>query len=149
MAANRVVTENRVAVLLSVIGNKAYGLLRNLLSPNKLAEQSYNTLVSALQKHFEPKPIVIAERFHFYRQVQGSGESIAAYLAELKRLSRDFAFQGHLEEALRDQLVCGLRSPSIQKRLLAEADLTYAKAVDLALGMEAADKNLLHAASST
>ena len=46
-----------------------------------------------------------------------------------------------MEEALRDHLVCGLHSESIQKRLLSEADLTLAQAVEIAQSMEAADKN--------
>ena len=50
--------------------------------------------------------------------------------------------QGHLKKALRDQLVCGILSSGIQKRPLAEADLPYAKAVELALSMEVTDSNL-------
>lgn len=47
-----------------------------------------------------------------------------------------------LNYALRDRFVCGLRSKSIQKRLLlTEDNLTFAKAYDLVQGMEAADKN--------
>ena len=37
--------------------------------------------------------------------------------------------------------MCGIRSESIQKRLLAEADVTLKKAVELAQGMEAAGRN--------
>lgn len=42
---------------------------------------------------------------------------------------------------MRDRLVCGLRSESTQKRLLSEADLTLARAVEIAQSMEAAHKN--------
>ena len=38
-------------------------------------------------------------------------------------------------------MVCGISDLQIQKRLLAERDLTLKKATDLALGMEAAVKN--------
>ena len=51
------------------------------------------------------------------------------------------AISKHLNEALRDRLVCGLRSENIQRRLLAEKDLSLQKAVDIAQGMEAADRN--------
>ncbi len=37
--------------------------------------------------------------------------------------------------------ICTLRSESIQKRLLAEVELTLKRAVELARGMEAAEKN--------
>ena len=39
---------------------------------------------------------------------------------------------------LRDRLVCGVQQDSIQQRLLAEKDLTYQKALELATAMEAA-----------
>ena len=44
-----------------------------------------------------------------------------------------------LEDALHDQLVCGLRNDQMQKRLLTELDLTLEKALQIAQGMEAAD----------
>ena len=48
------------------------------------------------------------------------------------------SFGNYLEEALRDRLVCGLGSEATQKKLLSEADLTLARAVDIARSMEAA-----------
>ena len=61
-------------------------------------------------------------------------------MAELRRLSTHCAFGDYLEQALRDRLVCGIRSESIQKKLLAEAELTLKRAVEIAVGMEAAEK---------
>ena len=48
-----------------------------------------------------------------------------------------------LHKALRDRLVCGLRNDTTQKRLLSEADLTLAKAVQIASSMESAEKQCL------
>jgi len=45
-----------------------------------------------------------------------------------------------MNQALRDRMVCGLLSDSIQKRLLAEADLTLAQVLPLSQGMKAAKK---------
>ena len=151
MMANAVKDDKKVAVLLSVIGSKAYGLLRNLLEPERPSEKDLDDLVTVLKQHFEPKPIVVAERFRFYRRMQAPGESFASYIAELKSLTRNCAFEGLLEEALRDQLVCGMRSLSIQKHLWREADLTFKQAMEIALSAEAADRhsNQLAQGSST
>ncbi|XP_052758524.1 uncharacterized protein K02A2.6-like [Galleria mellonella] len=46
-----------------------------------------------------------------------------------------------LEENLRDQFVSGLSSDDMRSRLFAEKDITYKKAVELALALEAADKH--------
>ena len=53
-----------------------------------------------LKKHYDPEPIIIAERFHFYQRNQKSGESIADYLACLRRLASRYKFGDFLSEAL-------------------------------------------------
>ena len=42
---------------------------------------------------------------------------------------------------LRDRIVCGIEDPKIQRRLLAEPELTFDKAFELSLVSESADKN--------
>ena len=139
--ANEVVDEKQVATLLSVIGGKTYALLRDLLAPDKPASKSLGQLKDTLRAHFEPKPVVIAERFQFHRRNQEAGELVAGYDAELRRLATNCKFGYYLSQAIRDRLVCGLRSESTQKWLLAEADLMLAKALEIAQSMEAADRN--------
>ena len=113
-----------------------------MLAPQKPSEKSYDELTKTLRWHFNPKPVVIAERFHFHRRVQSAEESLTEYVAELKKLAQSCNFGGHLDEALRDRLVCGMRSQGAQRRLLAEPDLTLDKALEIALAMEAAEKNI-------
>ena len=139
--ANGVAEGKQVATLLSVIGRKTYALLSDLLAPAKSADKSLKELKEALQTHFEPKPVVIAERFQFHRRNQEPGESVAEYKAELQRQAASCKFGDYLPQAIRDHLVCGLRSESTQKCLLVEGDLTLTKALDIAQSMEAADRN--------
>jgi len=82
-AANKVEDERKSSVLLNVIGAKIYGVLRSLLAPERPQDKSYDALAQALTGHFEPKPLLIAERFYFYRCDQAPGESITDYIAEL------------------------------------------------------------------
>ena len=139
--ANSIADDKKVAVFLSVVGGKTYSLLRDLLAPEKPQDKSLPVLFQKLKEHYEPKPLVIAERFYFHRRDQGTNESIAEYIAELRRLATNCEFGEYLNDALRDRLVCGLRNTGIQKRLLSEANLTLAKAGEIAQGMEAAEKN--------
>jgi len=69
------------------------------------------------------------------------GESITAYMAARRQLAEYCNFGNRLEEMLRDRLVCGVNAVKIQRRLLAEANLTYKTAVDIAVGMEVASRN--------
>ena len=85
--------------------------------------------------------MIIVERFQFHRRSQAANESVPEYEAELRRLATHCVFGNYLEEAIRDCIVCGLRNVSIQKRLLAEAELTLTKTLDIAKGIEAADRN--------
>lgn len=66
------------------------------------------------------------------------------YVAELRHLSTYCEFEGHLNDALCDRLVCGLRSENTQKRLLAIKKLTLQEVMDPAQEMETADKTLRH-----
>ena len=77
--------KRKVAVLVTVIGQKAYALLRNLLAPTKPHERKYAELVEEMKNHL--KPLTIAERFKFNRRKQHEGETIAQYLAELRKLA--------------------------------------------------------------
>ncbi|KAJ8044412.1 hypothetical protein HOLleu_07152 [Holothuria leucospilota] len=140
--ANRVKTDRRVAVFLSVIGAKTYGLLKSLIMPDTPSEKTYGELITVLKKHLTPKPLVIAERFKFHHRNQNDGESVSACAAELKRLSRCCEFGQFLQEALRDKFVCGIRNVTTQRKLLAQENLTYAKSLECALAMEMAEQNV-------
>ena len=134
--ANKITeAKQKVAVLLTVIGSKSYGLLRNLVSPAKPAEKKFEDIVEVMKNHLNPKPLIIAERFKFHRRNQGENESISQYVAELRKLSEKCDFGDYLEQALRDRLVCGLVSEKIQQRLLSEADLSLKKAFEIAQGI--------------
>ena len=94
-----------------------------------------------LKRHFELKPVIIAERFRFHRWDQSSGESIVEDLAKMCHLATHCQFSDYLNKALRDQFVCGLQNGGMQKRLLSKKEpLPLKKAVELALAT-VADKN--------
>ena len=63
-------------------------------------------------------------------------------MAELHSLSEYCNFGDTLEVMIRDRLVCGINDDGIQRRLLAEQDLTYKKVVELAQSLETAMQNM-------
>ena len=75
---------------------------------------------------------IIAERFHFYQRNQLAGESIAGYVAALRKLATHCEFEEKLQEALRDKFMCGLRKEATQRKLLTETKIpTIEQAVEL------------------
>ena len=106
MIANEIKEEKKiVATFLTSVSSKTYNVLRDLLAPVKPSSVKLTDLVTTLRDHYEPKPIVIAERFHFHRREQREGEGMAAYSAALKKRSEHCAFGAFLEETLRDRFV--------------------------------------------
>lgn len=122
--ANGIKDERKLHMLLALVGAQTYQLLTNLVAPKKPGEHTYAQVKEKLTAHLKPKPIKIAERFRFYKRQQQPSETMADYIAELRRLATTCEFGTFLDEALRDKFVCGLFKESIQRRLLAEADLT-------------------------
>ncbi|UYV79636.1 K02A2.6-like, partial [Cordylochernes scorpioides] len=136
LANDIVKPERRKAIFLTLIGAEIYALARSLASPKELSFVEYDNLIKLLTDHFSPKPNIIVQRFLFNKRNQGD-ESVSAYIAELRRLSEDCEFVD-LDDRLRDKLVCGLRNESLVKRLLSEKDLTFEKALNLAICDESA-----------
>ena len=140
--ANDIKSEaKQLAILLSVCGPRTYKLIRSLLSPQEPKDVSFADIVKQMTDHYQPKPSIIVQRFKFHSRSRKQGESVATYIAELKRLAEDCKFGEFLEQMLRDRIVCGINDPRIQRRLLAERELTYKSAFELAQSMETADQN--------
>ncbi|KAK7909596.1 hypothetical protein WMY93_014280 [Mugilogobius chulae] len=146
---NKIDAEVLVPTFLSVVGGKTFNLLRSLVQPAKPGDKTYAEIVEILKDHYAPKPLIIAERFRFHKRNQEDGESVAQFVAVLKRLSEHCDFGLSLNDTIRDRLVCGLRSEAIQKRLLTETNLTLKKATDISTSMEMAAKEAQQLSAST
>ena len=118
------------AILLSVVGDKTYKLIRDLVAPKKPMEKSYKELVELFNTHLEPKPSVIVERFKFNSHFLCEGETAAQYLAELRNMAWYCEYRQNLDEMLCDQLVFGINDgkicttlPAIRERADIEMNL--------------------------
>lgn len=139
--ANDVATDaKKRSILLSECGPATYKLLRSLVGAERLTTDSYADLVTALKSHYDPKPSVIVQRYKFNSRNRPQGESVAKYVAALRSLAEHFNYADVLNDMLRDRLVCGVNHEKIQQRLLAEKDLTFAKAMELASAIKSAEQ---------
>ncbi|XP_077507188.1 uncharacterized protein LOC144116318 [Amblyomma americanum] len=148
------------ANLLTLCGEQTYDTVCALIQPSTPAAVSYDDIVAALQKHYDPRPSEVYSRARFQRRDQLEGETVSAYIAALKKLAahcnfgtltttatgqeRDAASSANttmlpLDVMLRDRFVCGLSDESLQQRMFAEKDLTFNKAYDIAVRAESAD----------
>ncbi|XP_077513139.1 uncharacterized protein LOC144124386 [Amblyomma americanum] len=128
------------ATLCSVCGPATYAIVRFLCSPDAPSAVAYDEIVRSLSNHFSPRPSVTVQRFKSGTRQQQPGESIADYIAELRRLSEHCDFGASLYDMLSDRLECGVRSETLQRRLLAEPELTFGTAREKAIAMESAQQ---------
>ena len=103
------------AIFLSVIGAGNYKLLSSLVAPAKPGDKSYSFLVDKLSEHFTPAPSEIVERFKFHTRFWKPGESVTAFVSELRSIAKYCNFGDTLETMLRDRIVCGINDAVIQR----------------------------------
>lgn len=133
--------QRKKTILLSVCGASTYKLIRSLLAPTTPERAGYDDIVRKMKEHTNPKPSTVVQRFRFYSRVQTAAESVAEFVAELRRLSTDCEFGETISVMLRDRLVCGVRDERIQRRLLQDPELTFERAMSTARAMETATKD--------
>ncbi|RVE41173.1 hypothetical protein evm_014177 [Chilo suppressalis] len=131
-------TTSKNSYFLHYIGADLYDTLCDLVSPTTPERRTYEANVLTLTNHQDPTPLEISEYYKFHHRLQKEGEPIKDYIAALRKLASTCNFGSFLSTALRNQLVCGIRSQRIKDRLLEVRDLTLEKAIDIAAGMESA-----------
>ncbi|XP_077498038.1 uncharacterized protein LOC144108747 [Amblyomma americanum] len=147
------------ANLLTLCGEQTCDTVSALIQPSTPAAVSYDDIVAALQKHYDPRPSEVYSRARFQRRDQLERETASAYIAALKKLAahcdfgtltttgtrqeRDAASSANttmppLDVMLRDRFVSGLSDESLQQRMFSEKDLTFNKAYDIAVRADSA-----------
>ena len=64
--ANEIKDEQKLHLLLVLVGSQTFRLLTSLVAPKKPGELTYDEVTEKLTGYFKPKPIKIAERSRFY-----------------------------------------------------------------------------------
>ena len=128
--------KKRTATFLALIGKETYSVLNSLTAPDKPYTKKVKELNAILHDHFEPKPILIAEKYKFYARVQKDHATLSVY--DVRRLAIHCDFKAFMDEALRDKFVCGLKDSWIRKMLLTEKKLDLVTALTMAKTMESA-----------
>ena len=94
----------RQATFLTVIGPARYRLLRSLLLPEMPSSKMFKQLLAKLTEHYNPEPSEVMQRFRSRKP----GESVAAYIANLRRIAQYCNFGTTLDKTLRDRLLWGV-----------------------------------------
>ena len=117
-ANNILAADKQRGILLNAVGAPTYRLIRTVVSPAKVTELSFTELVEKAQGHFNPRPLFIVKQFEFNTHCQGPHETIATYIAQLRKIVEYCDYKDVLSDMLRDRLVCGTSNKTIQRHLL-------------------------------
>lgn len=147
--ANDVTEVRKDSLFLTLLGSEGYALLRNLCTPDLPSSKSFETLLTLMKEHLQPKPSVIMERYKFKECRQKDSENIRQFVTNLKKLSTYCEFGTNLNYHVRDQFVWGLRSDAIKQKLLGEKDLSCSRAIEFAQAMESATRDAAEMGLST
>ncbi|XP_060130523.1 uncharacterized protein K02A2.6-like [Zootoca vivipara] len=134
----------RRATFLSYCGPETFKLAKALLAPAKLSETSLKDILACLTSHLAPTETKMARRMEFHKRQQHAGESVSAFLAELRKLAQHCGFQ-NLEETLLDRFIGGLSSKKARRRIVAKEEVTLASALKEATATENYEREELDA----
>ena len=90
--------EKKRAILLNAVGPTTYCLLKTLASPEKLTDLSFLEIVTCAKRHFNPKPSPIVKRYEFNTRWQREGETVASFVAELRKIAENCEYGDALSE---------------------------------------------------
>ena len=108
--------------------------------------KDYKSAITVLEQLFVKTPNEIFARHLLATRQQKSGETLAEFLQELRKLSKNCNFKNvtseqYREELVRDSFINGLLSPLIRQRLLENKQLDLQTAFDQAHTLDLAQKN--------
>lgn len=130
----------KTAMFLSVIGEDVLEIFDGMDFTPETDKQVLNKVVGKFEDFCIGETKKTYERFIFNRRDQEENENIHQYETVLQKLALTCNFCSCLHDSLiRDWLVLGIRSESIQKKLLQEKKLNLSLATDIGRSGETTD----------
>lgn len=119
LQANLIEEARRVAVLLTLLSEEVYKVLRDICNPDKPKYKSFNDLMKLLSDHFKPRLSLYRKRIMFDSLRQGS-ESINEWYIKVKNAAAQCSFDDKLLYRVQEKFVVGLCPGPILDRICEE-----------------------------
>ena len=99
--ANDIATDDKKkAILLSTCGAETYQLIWSLVALQKPTEKYLSDIVQLVRDHHTPPPSAIVQRFRFHSRTQKEEETVAEFIADLRKLSEHCKFADTLDDTV-------------------------------------------------
>ncbi|XP_031335291.1 uncharacterized protein K02A2.6-like [Photinus pyralis] len=133
-------SKDQVNSLIYLMGAQAESIFQSF----KLSDDDackFDIVLARFKNHFVPTKNIIYERYLFHTRYQKEGESVDDFVTALHTRAQDCKFPvAFREEAIRDQVVVGIRDKTLSEKLQLDAALTLEKAVNTARQSEVVKK---------
>ncbi|XP_037505880.1 uncharacterized protein LOC119382240 [Rhipicephalus sanguineus] len=95
------------ALLVAALSTQTVQVLAGRVAPRKPNSLTYDEVTETLNEYYDPKRNEIAESYKFFSRSQLEGESVRAFLIEIRRIADNCNFGSSLDRMIRDRIVCG------------------------------------------
>ena len=84
------------------VSRTTYALIKDLVTPNKPKDKTFDELIEIVARHYKPKPGKIVSRYKFYTHGRKEGQSVSEFVADLRRLAEHCEFGATLDDIVTD-----------------------------------------------
>lgn len=146
--SNKENSEYQIALLLSVIGDRALKIYNNFTYSADEDKSNIKVVIDKFANYFIPSKNVTYERHVFFLREQKQDENIDSYVTDLRDLSSTCEFGTLTDSLIKDRLILGIKDRTLKDRLLRTKDLTLSLALEICRASETANhqftRNLFH-----
>ena len=137
--ASRLKEENKdfqVAVFMTCIGDEGLDVFEGFRMSDE-ESQNLDQIIQAFETFCVGEVNEVFQSYNFHLRSQKEGESVDAYITDLRQLARKCNFAEE-DRMIRDRVVIGLRDDVTRQKLLEQKKLTLSQTVDICRAQEAA-----------
>ena len=144
----------KTALLLHLAGEAVYDVYQGLIvtpvaeEADPAVDNVYINAKRALDEHFNPKRNTEYEIYTFRRSTQEHNETLDAYHARLRALSKHCQFTD-IDAELKSHIIQTCTMTRLRRKALAEPDLTLNQLIDIGRAMETSERQLRHIEGAT
>ena len=120
--------DNETAYYLTLAGEEAYLLLKDLAFPKEISKLKAKELHLLLLKHIKPTQFEVTERATFHKIVREPEERMKDFLLRIQQQASNCQFGDQLESQMRDRIVAGVNDEEVERKLLIRKELTFKNA---------------------
>lgn len=130
------------STFLHVIGPESLEIFNTFTFDNDDDKKKLKPIMDKFESYCNPRKNLTYERHIFNTRIQQTGETIDAYVTDLKNKAALCEFGTLKESLIRDRIVCGVKSDEVRARLLRDPDLSLQKAIDICRAAETSETQL-------